>query len=147
MQLDFSGLRELAYRGCSNEHEREQRDRAIEQGFTVVEAAETPFNGRHDWDVEKPAPAPEKPSTRRTEPLTSIDGKRDYNPIYRATHEFHKRHTPPRLDEGYWQEVADDMQAIAKRFNSDPFVMSLLISVFDELERECKAMQEGATGQ
>lgn len=112
-----------------------------------VERVKTPVDGFEVRTQGIYAPTPEKPSTRRTERLTSIDGKRDYNPIYRATHEFHKRHTPPRLDEGYWQEVADDMQAIAKRFNSDPFVMSLLISVFDELERECKAMQEGANGQ
>lgn len=112
-----------------------------------AERVKTPVDGFEAQTQGIHAPTPEKPSTGRTEPLTSIDGKRDYNPIYRATHEFHKRHTPPRLDEGYWQEVADDMQAIAKRFNSDPFVMSLLISVFDELERECKAMQEGANGQ
>lgn len=112
-----------------------------------VERATTPVDGIEAQAQGIYAQTPEKPSTGRTERLASIDGKRDYNAMYRATHEFHKRHTPPRLDEGYWQEVANDMTAIAKRFNSDPFVMSLLVSVFDELERECKAMQEGATGQ
>lgn len=106
-----------------------------------VERVTTPVNGLEVQAQGIYAPMPEKPSTGRTERLTSIDGKRDYNAMYRATHEFHKRHTPPRPDESYWQKVADDMTAVAKRFNSDPFVISLLISVFDELERECTQSQ------
>lgn len=140
MGLDFSGLRELAYRGCGNEQEREQRDRFVEQGYTPVDASECPFNGRHEWDVGKPALAPEKPSTGLVERLTGIDGKRDYNSIYCAVFDFHKRHNPPKPEEAYWAEVVDDMQTVTRRFNGDPFVQELLAAIYEELERGMKIL-------
>lgn len=70
--------------------------------------------------------------------------------MYAALFRFHERHSLPTLgdDEGalYWAATTEDMTAIAQQFNNDPFMMNLLCVVFDELEREYKAMRQQAAG-
>lgn len=76
------------------------------------------------------------------------DPARDYRAMYAALFRFHERHNPPTLedDDGalYWAATTDDMQATAKQFNDDPFMLNLLCTVFEELEREYKAMRNAA---
>ena len=76
------------------------------------------------------------------------DPARDYRAMYAALFRFHERHNPPTLgdDDGalYWAAVSDDMQATAQQFNGDPFMVNLLCIVFEELEREYKAMRNAA---
>lgn len=76
------------------------------------------------------------------------DPVRDYRAMYAALFRFHERHNPPTLgdDDGalYWAATTDDMQATAKQFNDDPFMLNLLCTVFEELEREYKAMRNAA---
>lgn len=76
------------------------------------------------------------------------DPARDYRAMYAALFRFHERHNPPTIGEdngdGYWIATTDDMQATAKQFNDDPFMLNLLCTVFEELEREYKAMRNTA---
>ena len=76
------------------------------------------------------------------------DPARDYRAMYAALFRFHERHNPPTIGEdngdGYWIATTDDMQATAKQFNDDPFMLNLLCTVFEELEREYKAMRNAA---
>ena len=76
------------------------------------------------------------------------DPARDYRAMYAALFRFHDRHNPPTIGEdngdGYWIATTDDMQATAKQFNDDPFMLNLLCTVFEELEREYKAMRNVA---
>lgn len=71
--------------------------------------------------------------------------------MYAALFRFHERHNPPTLgdDDGalYWAATTDEMIAIAQQFNNDPFMMNLLCVVFDELEREYKAMIQHTAGE
>lgn len=71
--------------------------------------------------------------------------------MYAALFRFHERHTPPPAqtdDDGaqYWTGVSDEISDIAHKFNDDPFMINLLCVVFEELEREYKAMQQQAAG-
>ena len=76
------------------------------------------------------------------------DPARDYRAMYAALFRFHERHNPPTIGEdngdGYWAATTDDMQATAQLFNDDPFMLNLLCTVFEELEREYKAMRTAA---
>ena len=76
------------------------------------------------------------------------DPARDYRAMYAALFRFHERHNPPTIGEdngdGYWIATTDDMQATAQLFNDDPFMLNLLCTVFEELEREYKAMRNAA---
>ena len=76
------------------------------------------------------------------------DPARDYRAMYAALFRFHERHNPPTIGEdngdGYWTATTDDMQATAQLFNGDPFMVNLLCTVFEELEREYKAMRNAA---
>lgn len=78
------------------------------------------------------------------------DPARDYRAMYAALFRFHERHNPPTIGEdngdGYWIATTDDMQATAKQFNDDPFMLNLLCTVFEELEREYKALRKQAAG-
>ena len=78
------------------------------------------------------------------------DPARGYRAMYAALFRFHERHNPPTLgdDDGalYWAAVSDDMQATAQQFNNDPFMVDLLCIVFEELEREYKALRNQAAG-
>lgn len=92
--------------------------------------------------------APQRPQRAFTAPT---DATRDYRAMYAALFRFHERHNPPTLgdDDGalYWAATTDEMIAIAQQFNNDPFMMNLLCVVFDELEREYKAMIQHTAGE
>ena len=94
---------------------------------------------------------------RKKTGFTGNCGNKDYTAIYRAVFDFHKRHNPPQLDSAYWQthnpgeddipqsdtvywqQTAQDMSEEGKRFDNDPFIIGLLICVYNELEREYEA--------
>ena len=94
--------------------------------------------------ADKYKPEAEKPAKRQFSPLQSIDGSRNYRAMYREACNFHERHNPPRLDDdggaAYWMETAEDMGLTASSFGSDPFIVGLLSVIYEELEREYKAI-------
>ena len=165
MELDFSKLDKLPYRGFETAEAREAKDALIEQGFMILEEP-TPF----DAPVAPTAPpqaaqtdagetgspsagtaqtAPQGATERVRRSFTApTDPARDYRAMYAALFRFHERHNPPIIGEdngdGYWAATTNDMQATAKQFNDDPFLTGLLLAVFDELEREYKALASSA---
>lgn len=93
--------------------------------------------------------APQSAPQRTQRPFTApTDATRDYRAMYAALFRFHERHNPPTLgdDDGamYWASASDDMQATAQKFDNDPFLTGLLLTVFDELEREYKTLAGSA---
>lgn len=82
--------------------------------------------------------------------------------MYRAACDFHERNNPPVIDlaywgshapgidetpqaeNNYWEAAAREMEQISRTFDNDPFLDSLLLSVWDELEREYKAAKQAA---
>lgn len=87
----------------------------------------------------------QSPQKRQLKPFTAVDGARNYRTFYRAACDFHERNNPPRLDgdngAAYWERVCDDMSATARNYDNDPFLVSMLCAIFEELERECNAIQ------
>lgn len=107
---------------------------------------EQPINGMFDAQT-----APQGTTERVRRSFTApTDPARDYRAMYAALFRFHERNNPPTLgdDDGalYWAAVSDDLQATAQLFNGDPFMVNLLCAVFEELEREYKALRKHAAG-
>ena len=163
MKLDFSGIDKIAYKGFED---HEERDSLIEQGYTLVPEEENPFSQPQEAAVApQPEPTADMPQTsknasqRPRRPSVSKSGGRDYKSLYRAAYEFHERHTPPTVDRDYWRdhrpgeddtpqaevdywtEAAKDVAEISKAHDGDPFLIGLLHAVYEELEREYKALR------
>ena len=87
----------------------------------------------------------QKPVKKPLQPFTALDGS-NYRAAYRAVCDFHERHNPPRLDgdggAAYWETVCNDMSATAEQYKHDPFVSGMIITVYEELERQFKLLQE-----
>ena len=61
-----------------------------------------------------------------------------YRAIYAAVYRFHERNINPD-----WDRVYADMRNVAAQFGDDPFVVALLLDVFEELERSDNTRNEG----
>ena len=158
-KLDFSALNQLAYRGFESEEAQAEKDRLIEQGFTVVENDKgNPFTATQTASENLSAPpasaasqrasgAPRSAPERKAEDFVNVSGTRNYKTLYRIAHDFHKRHAPPTLEAGYWDQTAEDMTAIANANNNDPFLIDLLTAIYEELEREYKLLGSSASGR
>lgn len=171
-ELDFTALNKLAYRGFETVEEQEQKDALIEQGFSLVEAdKDNPFlqaSSTASQTASEPllassmsnhTSAPQKASQGKIEAFTNASGTRNYKALYRAAHDYHKRHNPPIVDRAYWEthtagedetpqaeldyweSATDDIAATANAYNNDPFLTGLLVAVFEELEREYNALR------
>lgn len=106
--------------------------------------AETPLTThdakRADGNGVQPVPSLKRP----LKPFTALDSSRNYRTMYRAACDFHERNNPPRGGAEYWAMVCADMEQTAVAGGDDPFLMALLVAVFDELEREYKTMTREA---
>lgn len=60
-----------------------------------------------------------------------------YTERCQIAYNFHKRHSPPSLEEWYWEKTIDDMMAINNRYK-DNYLKKLLILAYDELSRSAK---------
>lgn len=163
MELDFSKLENIAYRGFEGAEARAEKDALIEQGFTVIEGATTPFDAPPAQEPYSPTPPPKSPLKRQLKPFTGMDKNRNYRAMYRAACDFHEAHNPPTVDReywrthtpgedetpqaelDYWEKAVNDIAATANSFSNDPFLTGLLVAIFEELEREYKALREGAS--
>lgn len=99
---------------------------------------------------------------RTMPPFTGTDQRRNYRSMYRAACDFHERHNPPRVEAAYWeshipgtddpppseveywQQTAQDASDTARTHGNDPFLIGLLTTVYEELEREYEQMRETA---
>ena len=140
-KLDFSGINRIAHNGEENQPE---------ERVPLLSA-------------EKAQPEPAHRDGKATaSAFTDRAGIRDYKRMYRVAYEFHDQHNPPTvnreywrnhdpgIDEppaeelAYWERMAKDMGDAANVGGSDPLLVSLLIAIIDELEREYKAIREEA---
>lgn len=171
-ELDFTALNKLAYRGFETVEEQEQKDALIEQGFSLVEAdkdnpflkdtptaPQTALEPPRASALIKPSTTPQRASQGKIEAFTDVSGTRNYKALYRAAHDYHKRHNPPTVDReywrthiagedvppqvelDYWEEAATDISATANAYNNDPFLTGLLVAIYDELGREYDALR------
>lgn len=164
MDLDFSKLENIAYRGFEGAEARAEKDALIEQGFTVIEGATAPFDAPPAQEpYSPPAPPSKSPLKRQLKPFTGMDKNRNYRAMYRAACDFHEAHNPPTVDReywrthtpgedetpqaelDYWEKAANDMAATANSFSNDPFLTGLLVAIFDELDREYRALRDSVS--
>ena len=141
--LDFSKLERIGYSG-GTEAQRVEHDTLIAQGFRVVEDADNPFLQAPRPQDQQPRQAAAPSNRAKRQPLQSLGG-RDYRALYRAACNFHERHNPAQLTASYWDEVCEDMTETANGYDNDPFLLELLIAVYEEMEREYKQLQQAAT--
>lgn len=169
-KLDFTALNKLAYKGFETEEEQEKKDALIEQGFTIEEDKDNPFlkdaptasqtasEPPQASALNSSTPANKNAPQGKIEAFTDVSGKRNYKALYRAAHDYHKRHFPPMVDReywrthtagedeppqvelDYWEEAVNDISATVNAYNNDPFLSGLLVAVFDELEREYQSL-------
>jgi len=166
-KLDFSGINRIAFKGFEDQ---EERDSLLQAGFSVVDEPtpfDTPQGEAQSAPVAPPpsapvesSPAPGRRSEGAKKPLTDYTGERDYNRLYRIAHDFHQRHNPPTVDREYWriripgvddtpeaelrywEETVKDMAETASAGKGDPFLQALLTAVYEELERDYKALRD-----
>lgn len=165
--LDFTPLTRIAYRGFETAEAQEQKDQLIEQGYIIVDDAEDPFLKASEkasdtlsaLSFTDTTDAPKQALKRKTEAFMNASGTRNYKALYRAALDYHKRHSPPTVDSAYWQthiagendppeaelqyweKAANDASATASAHDNDPFLIGLLLAVYDELEREYNALR------
>ena len=70
------------------------------------------------------------------------NSKKDYRQMWAAAYKFHERHNRPNPD---WDTLHLDMGNLARQYGNDPFLIALLVTAFEEIEREAAA-QEVDTG-
>lgn len=147
MELDFSKLDKIAYRGFATEESKQMKDELVEQGFTIVEDATTPFEAPPPLQANETTGAEQSHSERKLKPFTGIVQSRNYRAMYRAACNYHEKYTPPVVGEDngltYWAAAAEEIGTISKAFNNDPFMIDLLSAVYSELEREYKLLRDG----
>ena len=101
-------------------------------------------------------------SAHKKDSLLRESGGADYKALYRAAHDFHQRNNPPVIDReywrmhpdgiadtpeaeiAYWMSAADDLTSTANAYKNDPFLTGLLMTIYEELEREYKALRKSA---
>lgn len=62
----------------------------------------------------------------------------DYAKAYRAAFDYQKRWMPCPSDLEEWEAAAREAAAIANQGGNDPFLLDILVSVYNELERKYK---------
>lgn len=73
-KLDFTALNKIAYRGFETAEEQEQKDTLIEQGFTIVEDEQLPFDEPQPSTAEEPQhAAPLKVEVKQIFSLQDVD--------------------------------------------------------------------------
>ena len=68
----------------------------------------------------------------------------DYWNIYKDVWNFHKKYADVKEDDAYWESVVNESSRIAKQYRESKFVIGLLLTVVDELERIYKEMRADA---
>ena len=163
MELDFSKLEALAYRGIDGEENRAKKDELIERGYAFVEAAQMPFEGPPALEADTSPATDKSPSERKLKPFTGMDTSRNYRALYRAACDYHEAHNPPTVNREYWKthipgedetpqeeidywvEAAKGLRELDQRYNNDPFLTGLLVAIYDELSKEYRARREAAS--
>ena len=79
---------------------------------------------------------------RQQTPFKSFDGRRDYRAMYADLYSFHRKYALPDIDDngqtgGYWWRAGTEMMQLVEKYD-DEFVTSVLLAVYNELEREFK---------
>lgn len=68
----------------------------------------------------------------------------DYWNIYKDVWNFHKKYADVKEDDAYWERVVNESSRIAKQYGDSKFVIGLLLTVIEELERIYKEMRNNA---
>lgn len=126
MDLDFSRLDGLAYRGFTSEA---ARDTLIERGFMVIEGDISPFNEPEALEVQNNTNTPTPALKRELEPSTGIPT------MQKAAAEYKARHPLPQHPLDYWEEALRDLREVAKQYGNDPQMVALLQEAYGEMER------------
>lgn len=69
----------------------------------------------------------------------------NYFDAYKTIWNYHKKYSDVKDDETYWQAMVAESEDIAKQYNNEKFIVSLLLAVNDELQRVYMSMKEKDT--
>ena len=125
--LDFTALKKIAYQGFKTEQDK---DTLIDQGFTILQGEKTPF------ETPEPPPSPDPP---HGSPAPQPPPMSEYKRAFRLAFDFLQQHTPAQHSADYWTQTTQDAAAITAQRPGDHLLMDLLLAVYAELERQCKA--------
>lgn len=124
--LDFTALNKIAYQGFKTEQDK---DRLIDQGFTILQGEKTPF------DAPDPPASPQHPTTA-PEALTGA-----YKAAFRLAYDFLQQHSPAQHSADYWTRTTQDAAAITAQRPGDHLLQGLVMAALEELERQDKQTQ------
>ena len=62
----------------------------------------------------------------------------EYNEIYRAIYDFHKRWMPSPATADEWEQAAAEMIDLERKYSYNKFVVNLLYAVYTELGAQCR---------
>lgn len=101
------------------------------------------MNRRPQDGPQRPQEATQRPVKENPRP----DAAGPYKGIYRAVYDYHSRHGPFPAGPDGWQEAAADLAQLVAAAGGNPFLKSLLMAVYDEMERRHKAAKNGGQRQ
>lgn len=67
-----------------------------------------------------------------------------YN-IFTDAWKMYKKYADVRPDDGYWEAVVSETNALAEKYNNGRLCRDLILAVISELERKSKKMYEDNT--
>lgn len=113
----------------------------------MTEAPRRPVDaGKENLTGGESIPTDKRVPDRRGTPFMSMDGRRNIQAVYRIVYDIHKRHSPPVIDDDgaseYWADLGREVTKTVRDFDSDPFIMDLLVAVMKDLEREYKKARQ-----
>jgi hypothetical protein len=142
-KLDFSALNQLAYRGFESEEAQAEKDRLIEQGFTVVEDDKgNPFTSPQTASERRSAPPASAVSQGTSDTPRSATGtlrdKQIFRTVFNHMAEADKilssaGNDAERLDKA-WEQVSETSADLLYQWN-DAFITDMLTAIQEELHR------------
>ena len=150
-ELDFTALKQLAYKGFETAEEQEQKDALIEKGFTIAEDKDNPFlrdaptASQTASERRSASSSPSRQYKRPEEPQRApqtASGSTRYKKVFRTLYNFLEQAEATlesasadtlQLDKA-WEEVAVKSADIMEQWE-DAFITDMITAVTEELYR------------
>lgn len=67
---------------------------------------------------------------------TAKNSNKQHARFFREAFDYLEAHRPVSYESAFWEKAYVDLNTIANKYNNAPFLNALLLTVYDELERE-----------
>lgn len=58
--------------------------------------------------------------------------------IWVVLYRFHQKYMHPNRSEEFWKAAAEELGALARQFDNDPFAIDMLMAIYTDIERILK---------